>query len=67
VLPLREELESLVHAYYHHHKEHKQAAPESSTRRHVEERMLEVRERLSCSDVPVRASPAPERASLAHL
>lgn len=44
VLPLREELESLVHAYYHLHNEHKQAAPESSTRRHVEERMLEVRE-----------------------
>jgi hypothetical protein len=28
--------ESLVHAYYHLHKEHKQAAPESTTRRHVE-------------------------------
>jgi hypothetical protein len=36
VLPVREELESLVHAYYHLHKEHKQAAPEFTTRRHVE-------------------------------
>lgn len=43
VLPLREELESLVHTYYHLHNEHKQAAPESSRRRRTEERMLEVR------------------------
>ena len=33
VLPLREELESLVHSYYHLRNEHKQAAPESSMRR----------------------------------
>lgn len=44
VLPLREELESLVHAYQHLHNEHKRVAPESSTRRHVEERMLEMRQ-----------------------
>jgi hypothetical protein len=46
VLPLREELESLVHTYHHLHNEHKQAAPESSRRRRTEERMLEARERF---------------------
>lgn len=44
VLPVREELESLAHTYHHLHNEHKQAAPESSTRRRIEERMLDVRE-----------------------
>jgi len=46
VLPLREELESLVHSYYHLRNEHKQAAPESSMRRGIEDRMHAVRERF---------------------
>lgn len=46
VLPLREELESLVHTYNHLRNENKRAAPESSVRRHIEGRMLAVRERF---------------------
>ena len=43
-LPLREELDALVHHYYHLRNEHERADPESSTRRRLEDRMLEVRE-----------------------
>jgi hypothetical protein len=45
-LPLREELESLVHAYHHLQNEHKNASPESSVRRHMEDDLLQVRERF---------------------
>jgi hypothetical protein len=46
VLPLREELEALAHHYHHLQDEHKRAAPESSTRRRIEDELLEVRERF---------------------
>jgi hypothetical protein len=45
-LPLREELEALVHHYYHLRNEHKRAPVESGTRRRLEERLLDVRERF---------------------
>src|SRR5437868_7090770 len=46
VLPRREELEALVHYYYHLRNERKRAAPESSVRRRLEDRMFDVRERF---------------------
>ena len=45
-LPLREELEALVRYYHHLQNEHQRAAPESSARRRIEERLLDVRERF---------------------
>ena len=44
--PTREELEALVRYYHHLQNEHKRAAPESSTRRRIEERLLDVRRRF---------------------
>jgi hypothetical protein len=46
VLPLREELDALVHHYYHLRNEHERSEPESSTRRRIEDRLLEVREKF---------------------
>ena len=45
-LPRREELEALARHYHHLENEHKRAAVESSTRRRIEERLLDVRERF---------------------
>ncbi len=45
-LPTREELEALVRHYHHLQNEHKRAAPESSARRRLEERLLDVRRRF---------------------
>jgi hypothetical protein len=45
-LPRREELEALVRHYHHLQNEHQRAAVESSTRRRIEERLLDVRERF---------------------
>jgi hypothetical protein len=45
-LPTREELEALVRHYHHLQNEHQRAAVESSTRRRIEERLLDVRERF---------------------
>jgi hypothetical protein len=45
-LPRREELDSLTHYYHHLRNEHERADPESSTRRRLEDRLLEVRERF---------------------
>jgi len=44
--PRREELEALVRHYHHLQNEHERASPESSTRRRLEERLLDVRERF---------------------
>jgi hypothetical protein len=44
--PMREELEALVRHYHHLQNEHERASPESSTRRRLEERLLDVRERF---------------------
>jgi hypothetical protein len=46
VVPLREELEALFHHYQHLHNEHERTDPNSSTRRRIEERLQEVRERF---------------------
>jgi hypothetical protein len=45
-LPLREELDALVHHYYHLRNEHERSQPESATRRRLEDDLLEVRERF---------------------
>jgi hypothetical protein len=45
-LPLREELDALVHHYYHLRNEHERSQPESSMRRRLEDELLEVRERF---------------------
>jgi hypothetical protein len=45
-LPRREVLESVAQHYHHLQNEHKRAATESGTRRRIEERLLEVRERF---------------------
>jgi hypothetical protein len=45
-VPLREELESLVHWYHHLQNEHQRAAPESGFRRRIEHDLLQVRGRL---------------------
>jgi hypothetical protein len=45
-LPRREELEALARHYHHLRAEHERAPVESSTRRRLEERLLEVRERF---------------------
>jgi hypothetical protein len=45
-LPLREELDALVHHYYHLRNEHERSQPEGSIRRRLENEVLEVRERF---------------------
>jgi hypothetical protein len=45
-LPLRQELEALVHHYLHLHNELERTKPESSTRRKLEDRLLDVRGRI---------------------
>jgi hypothetical protein len=45
-LPLREELEALARHYHHLQTEHQSKGAESSPRRHVEDRLLAVRERF---------------------
>jgi hypothetical protein len=45
-LPLREELEALARHYHHLQVEHQNASPGSSVRRHLEEKLLQVRERF---------------------
>jgi hypothetical protein len=46
VIPLREELEVLAREYHHLQSEHERTNPESSTRRRVEDKLLDVRERF---------------------
>lgn len=46
VIPLREELEVLAREYHHLHSEHERSKPESSTRRRIEDKLLDVRERF---------------------
>jgi hypothetical protein len=45
-LPLREELLALVHQYQHLHNEIERSNPESSPRRELEHKLLDVRERF---------------------
>jgi hypothetical protein len=45
-LPIRELLEALVRHYHHLRHEHERASPGGATRRRVEHRLLEVRERF---------------------
>jgi hypothetical protein len=45
-LPLREELASLVHHYQHLHNELEHEKPEGSTRRELEQKLLQTRERF---------------------
>lgn len=45
-LPLREELETLVRYYHHLQNEHHRAPLESSVRRRIEDRLLDVRGRI---------------------
>ena len=45
-LPLREELEALTRHYHHLQVEHQNASPGSSVRRHLEDKLLRVRERF---------------------
>jgi hypothetical protein len=45
-LPRREELEALARHYHHIQNEHKRAPLESSMRRRIEERLLDVRQRF---------------------
>jgi hypothetical protein len=45
-LPRREELGALARYYHHLQREHQEARPESSVRRHIEDRLLDVRERV---------------------
>jgi hypothetical protein len=44
--PLREELAALARYYHHLQVEHQNAHPESSVRRHLEDKLLRVRERF---------------------
>jgi hypothetical protein len=44
--PIREELDALARNYHHLREEHRRARPESSTRRRLEDRLLDVRERF---------------------
>ena len=46
VLPLREELAALVHRYQHLHNELEHEKPEGSTRRELEDKLLDVRTRF---------------------
>jgi hypothetical protein len=45
-LPLREELAALVHHYQHLHNEVEHEKPEGSTRRELEDKLLDVRQRF---------------------
>jgi hypothetical protein len=45
-LPRREELDALARYYHHLRNEHERSQPESSTRRRLEDQLLEVRERI---------------------
>lgn len=45
-LPLREGLDALARHYHHLQVEHQNASPESSARRHLEDKLLRVRERF---------------------
>jgi hypothetical protein len=45
-LPIREELDALARNYHHLREEHRRARPEGSTRRRLEDRLLDVRERF---------------------
>ena len=45
-LPLRQELETLSRHYHHLQVEHQNASPGSSVRRHLEDKLLPVRERF---------------------
>jgi hypothetical protein len=45
-LPRREVLETLARQYHHLQNEHKRAQPESSVRRRIEDRLVDVRERF---------------------
>src|SRR5919108_1012381 len=45
-LPRREELDALAHYYHHLRNEHERSQPESSMRRQLEDRLLEIRERF---------------------
>jgi hypothetical protein len=45
-LPLREELDALARHYHHLQIEHQNASPGSSARRHLEDKLLRVRERI---------------------
>jgi hypothetical protein len=45
-LPLREELDALVHYYHHLQNEHHRAPLEGSVRRRIEDRLLEARTRI---------------------
>jgi hypothetical protein len=44
--PLREELDALVRYYHHLQRTHQEEPPGGSTRRHVEEKLRDVRERI---------------------
>jgi hypothetical protein len=46
VFPRRAELQALVRHYRHLQNEHHRAAPESATRRRIEDKLLDVRERF---------------------
>jgi uncharacterized protein YhaN len=45
-LPLHEELDALARSYHHLHNEVERREPESATRRRLEDRLLDVRERF---------------------
>jgi hypothetical protein len=45
-VPVRDELDALVHRYQHLQNEHQRAAPESTMRRRLEAELLQVRERF---------------------
>lgn len=45
-LPIREELEALARNYHHLQSEHKRTRPEGATRRRLEDRLLDVRDRF---------------------
>ena len=69
LLPLREELEALARHYHHLQVEHQNASPGSSPRRHLEDKLLRVRERFDRvleEWVPEEELREPWRAYLDH-
>jgi hypothetical protein len=66
-LPLREELEALARSYHHLHNELERAHPGSSVRRELEDRVLDVRERLDRVLEEWVADPGLRDAWRAHL
>jgi hypothetical protein len=66
-LPLREELEALARSYHHLHNEVERAGPESSVRRELEDRLLDVRERFDRVLEEWVADPELRDAWRAHL